>query len=148
MVTPVSVWSEVEVICIWPSWCHCHPIVSCFIKTQIGLSFLMWAAQVVLEKKRPLNMSVCLQLPCQWHLFEAWFCLVSLSVISDQNGIKVLVNITCCTPGISWLLWFPDRFWGHKMPGDSSECSSGKVFSHDVLSNLMTRQNHCMNIDH
>jgi len=21
-------------ICIWYSWCHCHPITSCFIKIQ------------------------------------------------------------------------------------------------------------------
>ena len=20
----LSVWSEVQVVCIWPSWCHCH----------------------------------------------------------------------------------------------------------------------------
>jgi len=29
------------VICIWSSWCHCHPIISCFIKIQIGLTFLV-----------------------------------------------------------------------------------------------------------
>jgi len=22
----------VQMICIWSSWCHCHPIISCFIK--------------------------------------------------------------------------------------------------------------------
>jgi len=27
----LSVWSEVQMICIWSSWCHCHPIISCFI---------------------------------------------------------------------------------------------------------------------
>ena len=27
-------------ICIWSSWCHCHPVVSCFIKIQIDLTFL------------------------------------------------------------------------------------------------------------
>jgi len=39
----LSVWSEVEMICIWSSWCHCHPIISCFIKIQIGLIFLVLA---------------------------------------------------------------------------------------------------------
>jgi len=24
--------SEVQTICVWCSWCHCHPIISCFIK--------------------------------------------------------------------------------------------------------------------
>ena len=26
--------------CIWFSWCHCHPIISCFIKIQISILFL------------------------------------------------------------------------------------------------------------
>ena len=30
-------------ICIWSSWCHCHPIVSCFIKMQNGFIFLVRA---------------------------------------------------------------------------------------------------------
>jgi len=27
--------------CIWSSWCHCHPIISCFIKIRIGLTFMV-----------------------------------------------------------------------------------------------------------
>jgi len=52
----LSVWSEVEIIYIRSSWCHCHPIISCFIKIQNGLNFcanltrLSW-------KKRLLNRS-------------------------------------------------------------------------------------------
>ena len=34
----LSVWSEVLMICIWSSWCPCHPIISCFTTNQIGLS--------------------------------------------------------------------------------------------------------------
>jgi len=37
----LSVWSEVQVIGVWCSWCHCHLILSCFIKIQIGLIFLV-----------------------------------------------------------------------------------------------------------
>jgi len=37
----LSVWSQVQMICIWSSWCHCLPIVSCFIKIQIGSTFLV-----------------------------------------------------------------------------------------------------------
>ena len=22
------IWSEVQMICIWSSWCHCHPVIS------------------------------------------------------------------------------------------------------------------------
>jgi len=34
--TWLSVCSEVQMICTWSSWCHCHPIISCFIKIQNG----------------------------------------------------------------------------------------------------------------
>jgi len=37
----LSVWSEVQMICVWSSWCHCHPIISCIIKLQTGLTFLV-----------------------------------------------------------------------------------------------------------
>ena len=37
----LSVWSEVYVIYLWSSWCHCHPIISVFIEIQIGLTFMM-----------------------------------------------------------------------------------------------------------
>jgi len=39
----LSVWSEVQMVCIWSSWCHCHPIISCFIKIQNGSAFLVLA---------------------------------------------------------------------------------------------------------
>jgi len=43
MLAWLSVWSEVQMICIWSScsWCHCHPIISCCIKIQTGLTFLV-----------------------------------------------------------------------------------------------------------
>jgi len=47
-------WSKVQMICIWSSWCHCHPIISYSSKIQNGLPFLCRLTQVVLEK-RPLN---------------------------------------------------------------------------------------------
>ena len=47
----LSVWSKVQTICIWFSWCHCHPIVPCFIKIQIGLAWLVSVTQVVLENR-------------------------------------------------------------------------------------------------
>ena len=41
-------------ICIWSSWRHCRPTISCFIKIQNGLPFWCQLTQVFLEK-RPLN---------------------------------------------------------------------------------------------
>jgi len=48
----LSVRSKVQMICIWSSWCHCHPIISCFIKIQNGLPFWCQLTEVVLEKVR------------------------------------------------------------------------------------------------
>jgi len=39
----LSIWGEVQMIRTWSSWCHCHPIVSCFIKIQNGFTFLVLA---------------------------------------------------------------------------------------------------------
>jgi len=49
----LSVCSEVQMICMWSSWCRCHPVILCFIKIQNGLLFWCWLTQFVLEK-RPL----------------------------------------------------------------------------------------------
>jgi len=46
----LSVWSEVQVICIWSSWCHYHPIISCSSKIQNGLPFWCRPTRVVLGK--------------------------------------------------------------------------------------------------
>jgi len=56
----LPVWSEVHMICIYSNWCHCRPIVSCFIKIQNGLTFLV-PAYPGCPGKRPLNgcLSVC-----------------------------------------------------------------------------------------
>jgi len=32
----LSVLSKMWVICIWPSWCQCHSIISCYSKIQNG----------------------------------------------------------------------------------------------------------------
>jgi len=50
----LSVWSEVQMSCMWSSWCHCQPIISCSSKIQNGLPFCCRLTQVVLEK-RPLS---------------------------------------------------------------------------------------------
>jgi len=51
----LSVRSEVQMICIWSSWCYCHPIISSSSKIQKGgLPFWCQLTQIVLEK-RPLN---------------------------------------------------------------------------------------------
>ena len=47
----LSISSEVQMICIWSSWCHCHPIISCSNTIQNGLPVWYRLTQVVLEKR-------------------------------------------------------------------------------------------------
>jgi len=59
-------WSEVQMICIWFSWCHCHPIISCFSKIQNGLPVWCRLTQAVQEKRRlngSSSSSCCTEFP-------------------------------------------------------------------------------------
>jgi len=29
--------SRMKMVCMWSSWCHCHPIISCCVKIQSDL---------------------------------------------------------------------------------------------------------------
>jgi len=55
-----SVWCDVQMICMWSSWRHCHPIISCLIKIQIGLTFLVPAYPGCPGKEAVKQVSVCL----------------------------------------------------------------------------------------
>jgi len=55
----LSVWSKLQIICIWSSWCHWHPIISCFIKIYIGLTFLVQAYPGCPGKESVKLVSVC-----------------------------------------------------------------------------------------
>ena len=61
----LSVWSLVQMICIWFSWCHCHAIISCFIKIQIGLTFLVPACRGF-SGKETVKWVLLLLLYCLW----------------------------------------------------------------------------------
>ena len=51
MLVWLSVWSVVQMFCIWFSWCHCYPIISCFSKIQNGSVFLVLAYPGCLAKE-------------------------------------------------------------------------------------------------
>jgi len=50
----LSVWSDVPVICIWSSWCHCHPTSCASLKSRCRLN------HIVLEKMTNVCLFVCL----------------------------------------------------------------------------------------
>ena len=57
MLVWLSVWSEVQVVCIWSSWCHCRPKTQSSLasfKSRLFFTFLVLSYSAVLEK-RPLN---------------------------------------------------------------------------------------------
>jgi len=49
----VSVWSEMQIICMWYSWCHCNHIISCLTSMKSTGSIL--AAAVLLGIVRRLQ---------------------------------------------------------------------------------------------
>jgi len=55
----LSVWNKVKTICIWSSWCHCDPIVACFIKIRIGLTFLVPAYPGCSGKQATVYVCLC-----------------------------------------------------------------------------------------
>ena len=53
----LSAWSMLQIVCIWSSWCHCHPKTPSSLdsfKSRLVLTFWYWLTQVASEK-RPLN---------------------------------------------------------------------------------------------
>jgi len=46
----LSVWSKVQMICIWSSWCHCHQSYVALLKSRMVLPFSYRFTKVVLEK--------------------------------------------------------------------------------------------------
>jgi len=62
----LSVWSEVQMTCMWSGWCHCHLIISCFIKIQNGFTCLVSAFPDFPGEEAIIRVSVCLSLPVLW----------------------------------------------------------------------------------
>jgi len=105
----LSVWSKVQMICIWSSWCYCHPIVSCFIKIQTGLNFLVLPYSRCPGKQVVKRVSVCLsamihKTALMWHC-GCCYCYV---LVQGQVTIIFVVSV-----GLSVCLCrvFLSRLW-------------------------------------
>ena len=68
-----SVWSEVQIVCIWSSWCHCHPKTPpslASFKSRLVLLFWYQLTQDVLEKW-PINGCVrCVVVCIRWNNYN------------------------------------------------------------------------------
>ena len=72
-------------VCIWSSCCHCHPIISGFIKIQNGFNITGASLPRLFLDKRPLHeFLVCLL--CFWQLCSCvdCFCCVRFSFFSTK----------------------------------------------------------------
>jgi len=83
----LSVWSEVQMICIWSCWCHCHPIISCSSKIQNGLPFWCRLTHVVLEK-RPLNGCSVVVVVILWSWFSVVWVMRSHLTLHDVPSVR------------------------------------------------------------
>ena len=118
----LSLRNEVQMICIWSSWCHYQPVISCFIKIQNSLTFLVpaypvcpgkeaikWVSVIWSFRAQFWSSSACvktsgthcpaghvvdtLQVNLVDHLTQHWFFSVNGSLIS---------TVTCCTFSYIW----------------------------------------------
>jgi len=110
----LSAWSKVQMICIWSSWCHCHPIISCFNKIKCGFSFWCWLTQVILEKRLLIGCSSTNNM--QWHNYHQpkVYLQLGLQWTIPISGIRY--RPTLVVSGIYWYDTKPDTVQIQWMP--------------------------------
>jgi len=66
----LSVWSKVQMIRIWSSWCHCHPVISCSCKIHNSLPLWCRLPRLSWKKGRKIDIVVVVVVRCIWHLLS------------------------------------------------------------------------------
>jgi len=117
----LSVWSEVQMICIWSSWCHCHPIISCFIKILNGSAFLVPAYPGCPGKEVMKWLWYCICICVSVYICVCYQRRVSVSVATCVNLITALIRLsltTCCRDNHCHLSnhhhWQPQQYPSHR----------------------------------
>ena len=64
-------------IFIWSSWCHCHPVVSCFVKIKTGWTILV-SAYPGCPGKKPLNGCLLEDYSQNWNVYIHMHQFISL----------------------------------------------------------------------
>jgi len=91
----LSVWSKVQIIYIWSSWCHSHPVISCFNKTEIGLTFLVPTYAGVLEKRPLIG---CLSV--YWFGLALWFWFLFYKNSAMQSVLQDIRELWVMCPSM------------------------------------------------
>ena len=83
----LSVWSKVQIVCIWPSWCHCHSLSLASVQSRMALPFWYRLTRVVL-KKGLLNGCVCVYHTKITHSMQYYNANVQNDLISRKKYQK------------------------------------------------------------
>jgi len=113
----LSVWNQLQIICIWSSWCRYHAIISCVIKIEIGLTFLVPAYPVCrLEKtdKRTFSVSNMINKDIRFFV-QLCILILNLYVLWLNRFVIKLGRVYACS------LW--------TSPYKHSMCDSSSLYS-------------------
>jgi len=83
----LSLWREVQIVCIWSSWCHRHtqtPSSLTSFKSRLVLPFWYQLTHVVLQK-RPLN-------GCSYYVFVRFVFVNQVEVVLYNHVSRKVVN--------------------------------------------------------
>jgi len=86
MLAWLTVRSETQIVCIWSSWCHCHPIISCFIKIQIGLTLGCPGKDAI--KRVPVCLNEWVIIESEHPLLTVFTCRSSRTCGPDDNTVS------------------------------------------------------------
>jgi len=104
----LSVWSELQIVCVWSIWCHCHPKTPsslAWFKSRLVLPF--WY-QVVLENKPLQGCSSSILL--FWSLFFCCSFMQFIKLTISCYGYSVhfvlhsVMHFTCKQQPLDWYL--------------------------------------------
>jgi len=78
------------------SWCHCHPIISCFIKIRFGLTFLVPAYPCCVGKEAILLLNLIMKelwkSSCIWWSYELWLSFCLCCPVDNLLSLETLPN--------------------------------------------------------
>jgi len=129
----LSVWSEVQVIYIWSSWRHCHPIISCFITIKIWFK-LSGAGLSRLSRKEAvkwvfltISLGKVLCIYCRWHRQWTFWLISSVWLCQAVRNWRVfqaaLVSNKEFSSDQHWVSFCAFTYWRHVISFIGLYCS-------------------------
>ena len=139
----LSVWSEVQIVCILSSWCHCRPQTPSSLasfKSRLVLPFWYRLIQVVLEplngcSSRSSSFSSCYSLSCVIpRTLYLSVVIDTACIVCGMSTMKLLSIMSVC-PIIS--CWAARRYWSIAAWPALSKCEQCDVSWHRKLNRLV-----------